>query len=75
MKKSILILVIYLSGVVISYNYGKHVIAREVKREWDKGDRLFCCAISTFSYLSVAAFGVVDIAKRIQFDLKEKASW
>jgi hypothetical protein len=73
MKKSILILLIYLSGVFFSYKYGKYVITRETKMEWLVKDRIFVSSIIIYSYISVAALGIVDLITSM--DMNKKANW
>ena len=74
MKRTILIVLIYLSGYVVSYNFMKSIIQTSGNTEdWTVGDRNFSLGISLFSWFSVVSEGIVYIERN--FDSDEKANW
>jgi len=74
MKKTILVLAIYLIGCVCGYKYTKfNLMNNNYDREWTKGDRTFSRLLSSGSWFTVATMGIVHGVKSIRND--EKAEW
>lgn len=60
MKKRILLLVIYLIGCFFSYKYTKFNMTRDkYDKKCTKEDTTFSILVSTFSWLNVAAMGII----------------
>jgi hypothetical protein len=71
--KTILVLVIYILGSVVNYNYAKSMILINEKRDWTKKDRTFVIIMSCYSWVGVVAVGCIHATKNISND--EKADW
>lgn len=58
MELTLLDLIIYLSGVIISYPIGKylHIKTQECDFEWSQFDRMYIIFLSLFSWLMIFAF-------------------
>ena len=60
MKKSILILAIYFSGVFFGYKYVKYNLQNTNGKEWTVRDRNAACVLSSASWFTVIAMVIVD---------------
>lgn len=75
MKKTILIVILYLAGCVTSYKYTKFTkIKYKAPHEWTKGDRKLTITLSTFSWLTVIANSINHIVQEAKND-NQKAEW
>ncbi len=71
MKRKILIIIIYLSGYVCSYTYGKYTLM-QYENKWTKSDRAFTLVLSLGSWLSVVAVSYLDLLNTSD---TENADW
>jgi len=74
MKKTIIVLVIYLSGCVFGYKYTKHNLLSPPTpiKTWKVSDRNFSIGLSLGSWLTVAAMGIVDLIQSLNNDTPAK---
>jgi hypothetical protein len=60
MKKNFLIVAIYLTGCFFAYKYSKfNLLNNNYYKEWTKGDRTFSIMLSSGSWLTVIADGII----------------
>ena len=76
MKKTILIIILYISGCICAYNYTKFYLINnnyENKNQWTKRDRFFSLTASLTSWVGVAAIGILWVLRNHAND--EHAEW
>lgn len=75
MKHKIFYVIFYLLGCFCAYNYTKYNLTHYPDRDkWTKGDRAFSLVLSSLSWGTVFAMGIVHLMEIVASD-KEPAKW